>query len=105
MRRIHTLVSVRGLLAQRDKDLENIAPFLIVDGKRLKTAQEARYFLEKELAEGHEYIPATDFNNNHGYTQKIEQTTTQTNSLGTDSDPAELAKRIEGSVVTEEMED
>lgn len=44
---------------------------------------------------------ATDFNNNHGYTQKIEQTTLAAAPLGSVSDPVELAKRIGGSVVDE----
>ena len=63
MRRIHISTSVRGLLNLHDKDLEGIAPFVIVDGNRLKTAQELRYFLEKELAKGHELIAADGCDN------------------------------------------
>lgn len=63
MRRIHISVSVRGLMAQGDKDLEDIASCISVDDKRLETAQEVRDFLDEVLSEGWEYLPATGCDN------------------------------------------
>lgn len=62
-RRRHISTSIRGLAAMTDQQLDEIAPEIIVDGKRLQTAAQVRELLAEALAEGFECIPAEGCDN------------------------------------------
>lgn len=68
-KRRHISTSIRGLAAMSDHQLDEMAPNIIVDGKRLQTASEVRELLAEALAEGFECIPAEgcDHYDSRGY--------------------------------------
>ena len=59
----HVSTSVRGLAAMSDHQLDEMAPNIIVDGQRLRTAAQVRSLLDEVLAEGFEYIPSEGCDN------------------------------------------
>lgn len=71
----------------------------------IKSTKNSIAFCKKQLALRGKIPPivfATDFNNNHGYTQKQEISVAPASPLGDQPTPEELQRRIEGSVVCDE---
>lgn len=62
-RRRHVGTSIRGLAAMTDQQLDEIAPSITVEGKRLQTAAQVRELLNEALAAGFECIPAEGCDN------------------------------------------
>lgn len=63
MKTMHISLSVRGALAQSDKDLRSFVGNLTIDGRPARTVQEVRIILADALAEGMEYIPSDGCDN------------------------------------------
>lgn len=59
----HISTSIRGLAAMTDHQLDEMAPNIIVDGRRLENAAQVRSLLDEALAEGFECIPAEGCDN------------------------------------------
>ena len=59
----HICVSVRGLLHKTNAELNRMAKYMIVDGKKLTTAYEVREALMDELSQGHEVLPTCECDN------------------------------------------
>lgn len=100
-------------------DVEGLAAFLHISRETINEWERSNYngfsatiksvkndiaACKKQLALGGKIPPivfATDFNNNHGYTQKQELVVTPNNPLGEIPDQKALEERINGSVVEE----
>lgn len=98
-------------------DVEGLASFLKISRETLNEWERSNYHgfsatikstkndiasAKKQLALNGKIPPivfATDFNNNHGYTQKQEMVITPNNPMGDEMSQEELMRRIEGSIV------
>lgn len=57
----HISLDVKGALMNWDrKMLKNMASSITVDGTPLKTADDVKFFLLDQLAQGHELLPMAD---------------------------------------------
>jgi len=63
MRKIHLCMSVRGALAQSDKELRIWVGNIEHDGVKCRNVHEVRQFLIEALAEGYEYIGPPECDN------------------------------------------
>jgi len=63
MRKIHLCISVRGALAQSDKELRILVGNIKHDGVKCRNVHEVRQFLIEALAEGYEYIGQEECDN------------------------------------------
>lgn len=57
---IHVATSIEGLERLSDKELQEIAPHMMVNGEPLQTAKQVREALRKAREEGYEVIPAAE---------------------------------------------
>ena len=55
---VHMSTSIDGLLALNDRELGRIVPHMQVDGVRLRTAEQARHFLNEAKQQGWRLIQA-----------------------------------------------
>lgn len=59
----HMATSIAGLLALSDYELQKVAPYCTVDGKRLQTVDQVRQALHEAKSTGMEVIPSPECDN------------------------------------------